>query len=323
MREQNQPMQLSVVIPARDESRHIAAVVRSVLTQLAGLCTHEVIVVDNGSTDATVELARQAGARVVEAAGTTIAAARNLGAGRGSGSILLFLDGDVYVTERWRRRLPATLESLSHGPPCVTGSRCGVGAHPSWIERAWFAPLATEKANYINSGHLLTQRSLFERIGGFDETLVTGEDAEFSRRARAAGAAIVNDPALHVLHEGYPRSLRDFVRRERWHGKGNFTDLSTALGSRVGQLTICFLAGHLLLPPSLVISSWIPATLLVAALIAICLLSAAAKYGPAPRRLLVNGALYYAYFWGRSLALLDRLFGGRRARSGALRGTPR
>lgn len=316
-------MQLSVVIPARDEALHIAAVVGAVQRQLRDLCAHEVLVVDNGSVDATADLAREAGAQVISTAAVTVGAARNLGANRSSGSILLFLDSDVYVTEDWRRKLPETLKALEEGPPRVTGSRCGVGAKPSWIERAWFAPLAEESSNYINSGHLLTQRSLFDQLGGFDESLQTGEDSDFSRRARERGAEIINDPELHVLHEGYPKRLRDFMRRERWHGKGNFVDLSAVLRSRVALLTIGFLGGHLLALISAVAGAWIPLALFALLVIGICLISAAMKYGFGPQALLINGALYYAYFCGRSLALLDRLIGGRGSRGGPVRGTPR
>lgn len=298
---------LSFVIPARNEERYIARTIESIRRFAPASCCIEIVVADNGSNDRTAELARAGGAEVLHREVGTVAALRNAGAARTSGAVLVFLDADVLLTPAWRAHIDAVVDDLSRTPNLVTGSRCGVSAEPSWIERAWFRPLLCERANYINSGHLITSRKLFDRIGGFDSQRETGEDSDFSQRARAAGAVIVNNPQLEVIHEGYPKTLPQFFRRERWHGRGNFKSLTTVLSSRIAPLTIAFLALHLLLLASLAWGTPSVAFAAAAMIALICGVSAAAKYGRAPAALPATAHLYYWYYAARSVALLDVL----------------
>lgn len=306
---------LSFVIPARNEERYIAATLASIRDFVPDLHQLEIVVVDNGSTDRTVELARAAGADVVVSQGGTVGSLRNVGVTRTSGTALVFLDADVRLTPAWRQRIGAALGELARTPDIVTGSRCGISRDASWIERVWFRPLLGERANYINSGHLITSRTLFDRLEGFDPRRETGEDSDFSSRARALGAAIVNDPALEVIHEGYPKTLSQFLRRERWHGRGNFQSWRTVLGSRIAPLTVAFVLGHLALLIALVMGSGSGASACVAVVAAICLASAFAKYKGTAASIPAAAYLYYWYYAARSLALADvlrsRLMGAR------------
>lgn len=303
------PEKLSFVIPTRNEERHIAGVIRAIRNRMSGKQAHEIIVVDNGSTDSTVECAEQLGVRTFVEPGLTVAGLRNLGAGAADGSVFVFLDGDVYLTDRWIEKLPKTLAALRSDPNVVTGSRCGISSDPGWIERWWFGPLLSERANYMNSGHLITTRRLFEALGGFREDLVTGEDYDFSMRARQWGAKIVNDPELAVIHEGYPKSLRSFIRREIWHGQGNLTSLGSIMRSKVALLASVFLLLHAVVLASLLIHGGTTIVLTGTGLLGLlCLLASAVKYGPSPAEVLVNSYLYYFYFWGRGLSLLSVLY---------------
>jgi glycosyltransferase involved in cell wall biosynthesis len=82
-------VKISVIIPALNEAESIGAVVRSVPWSEIAEC----IVVDNGSTDATAEMAREAGARVI-AAPRGYGAAMNAGVQAAVGEVLVFVDGD-------------------------------------------------------------------------------------------------------------------------------------------------------------------------------------------------------------------------------------
>lgn len=86
------PMQVSVVIPALNEEKHIAEVVRFALSDA---CTAEVLVIDDSSTDATVDLARQAGARVITSTMLGKGASMADGARAAANEALVFLDGDL------------------------------------------------------------------------------------------------------------------------------------------------------------------------------------------------------------------------------------
>lgn len=306
----NSPATLSFVIPARNEAEHIGAVIESI-HRFAGPSSREIIVVDNGSTDDTPALARAHGAEVLSFPGVTVAELRNQGVARSHGEVLVFLDGDVLLTEGWRDALPGVLDDLRVHPDTVTGSRCGISQQHNWIELTWFKPLLTEQPNYINSGHLITTRQLFQRVSGFDARLETGEDSDFSQRARALGARIVNNPALEVIHEGYPKTLGRFIRREMWHGRGNFQSLRQLGKSKIAPMTILFLALHIGAVTSL-FSGWgVPGVPLLAGagIVALCGLASFQKYRRPIRTVLINGYLYYWYFLARSLALLGVLAG--------------
>ena len=113
------------------------------------------------------------------------------------------------------------------------------------------------------------------------------------------------------------------ARRERWHGKGNFANFNTAYRSTVAIFTQFFAAAHLLAAIALIGGfAWISG-LLALAVVVLCFGSAARRYGFGLPRLLITTVLHYAYFAGRSLALLDRLLGAGGLTRAPSRGTPR
>lgn len=225
--------ELSFIIPALNEEMHIGGVLDTIKENVGTRFSYDVIVVDNGSRDRTVEIAGNKGALCLHAPGCTISALRNLGAAEARSEILVFLDADVYLGKDWGGRIKSVMERLFSHPDIITGSLYGVSEENNWIERVWFAPRTTlTEINYINGGHLILLKSLFLKIGGFDPELETGEDYEFCSRARRMGAQIENDPGLHVVHAGYPKNIKHFFGRERWHGRGDYKSIGTLMSSK-------------------------------------------------------------------------------------------
>jgi hypothetical protein len=72
--------------------------------------------------------------------------------------------------------------------------------------------------SHVPAGDLLLTREAFHRIGGFDETIQTNEDAELCERARAKGFPVRAFKQLSVVHLGTAQTLAAFYGKQRWHG---------------------------------------------------------------------------------------------------------
>jgi len=296
---------VSFVIPAFNEEAMVGDTLDAIRGAVEGTRPWEMVVVDNGSTDGTAQVASTHGARVVVQPGGTIAALRNRGVRETRGEFLVFLDADVVPTRGWGEQLTRTLQELARLPRTLTGGQCAVPADASWIERRWFVPRDPAAFSHVGTGHLLTTRAFFDEIGGFDESLETGEDYDFSRRAERAGGRIAPEPALVAEHRGFPRTVRQFVQREAWHGRSDFTSPSAILASRVALATLGFVAAHVALIVSVASSSTAGMVLALGAIATLCLGSSWAKYRASSWDLVLsNAAIYYLYFVGRTLSLL-------------------
>ena len=182
---------ISVVIPALNEERHIAATLRAVGPSLC----HEVIVVDGNSTDATVQRAREAGVTVIT---STPGRARqmNAGAARAHGSTVLFLHADTLLPPGWEEVVPRILSV----PGVVAGAfRFRIAGNfrgKRFIE--WTTSLRSRwfQRPYGDQG-LFIAKALFEEIGGFADLPIM-EDYEFTARLRRRGRIITAGEAAHT-----------------------------------------------------------------------------------------------------------------------------
>ncbi len=299
----------SVIIPAFNEEKHIQNTLQA-LTLKTGL---EIIVVDNGSTDRTAEIANQQGVKVIDFPSGTIAAVRNRGVEASTCDALVFIDADIRVAPGWHEKLVEVVQRLRESPLMVTGSRVQSTEKNNYLLKYWFSQLTAYNAPYINSGHLITSRQLFDRIQGFSEQLETAEDYDFCQKATVAGAVIHNDPALVVMHDGYPESLLGFIQRERWHGRQDVESWQLFLGSKIAW----FASINLILLLIAVIATLmgflqaLPVYFIL--MFGVTLLLTIYKFGLQKiNYLLIMPVIFYFYLCGRSLALIDRLTGRKR-----------
>jgi len=188
---------LSVVVIGRNEGERLRLCLASVHAMRRGSWSVELIYVDSGSSDGSVALAESMGAKVIalRPARPTAALGRNAGWRAVSGEIVLFLDGDTVLAPNFvAESLPEFAEATV---ACVWGHRREVDVRRSIYNRVldldWiYAPGWTP----FCGGDALFRREALVGAGGFDETLIAGEEPELCRRVIAAGHRV-----LHVDRE--------------------------------------------------------------------------------------------------------------------------
>jgi glycosyltransferase involved in cell wall biosynthesis len=205
---------VSVVIPARNAEAMIGRTVAAVVSQeLNG--GFEVVVVDDGSTDATAKTARAAGARVVSNP-TPLgpADARNAGVAASSAPLIAFTDADCVPAPGWLR---AGAEALEHAD-LVQGRvepEPGVPVGP-------FDHVITvrEETGLYETANLFVRRESFDRVGGFRPFIDPsdghfGEDLVFGWEVRRAGGRSAFAPDALVHHEVVERPASTWIRERR------------------------------------------------------------------------------------------------------------
>jgi len=215
---------VSIIVPAYNEALYIGACLQGVQNLDYPPSRIQTIVVDNGSSDGTADIARQSGVTVVELSSGFVGAVRNFGADAAEGDILAFIDGDCVPDPSWLRvAVSILLEDNAIG---AVGGCCLAPADSTWVERAWEAPRKEGGVvPALAASSLVMRRRLFEELGGFNESLSAGEDDEFSHRIQVSGKRLVYSPVCTVYHLGWPKSLAEVFNRQRWQGS---TQLDTA-----------------------------------------------------------------------------------------------
>ncbi|HET6468252.1 MAG TPA: glycosyltransferase, partial [Geminicoccaceae bacterium] len=180
---------------------------------------HELIVVDNGSSDATREIARGFGATLLEQPKRGPSAARNLGLEMARGAIVVHLDADIVPTRRWLREIVAP---FARPEVVLVGGRTltfppGTAAERYVASSGRFEPennVYRDPFPFAPSQNLAVRRDAARRAGGWAEDLLFGEDIDFCHRVLRAcpGGAIVYAPEALVLH--HERTSDEALRRQ-------------------------------------------------------------------------------------------------------------
>lgn len=182
-------MHLSIIIPAFNEQQLILECLRSIqesvnTTPKAGF-THEVIVVDNNSTDKTAELAKQAGATVVFEPINQIGRARNAGAAVATGDWLLFVDADSLLNPGMINDILRLIESDRY---VGCGSVLHMPGLPWWGNAAMRLWTAFSVTFHWAAGALVVCRAdAFREVGGFNQELFAADEIDLSQLLKKWG----------------------------------------------------------------------------------------------------------------------------------------
>jgi len=197
---------ISFIIPAHNEARLLAATLQSLHDAVTALAVaHEVIVVDDASTDDTAGIANDHGARVVQVEHRHIAATRNSGAQAASGDWLVFVDADTLVNANVLR---AAVEAL-HAGAVGGGAAVRLQEPVRWHERLGVSLFVwIFRISRIAPGcFIFCTASAFHAAGGFDQAYYAAEDIALSRALARQGRFV-------ILHE----SVHTSARKLRTHG---------------------------------------------------------------------------------------------------------
>lgn len=204
-------MLLSIIIPTRNEARNIGPCIDS-LASIKSRDDVEVIVVDNYSSDSTVELAKQKGVRVVSC-GNERSAQKNHGALKdASGAYVFFVDADMRIPSGTMTEVLKIL--TADGAPDGLYVREEMVGDGFWIkirnfERSFYDSTCIDALRVIKT-------SLVKAVGGYDVSLFAGEDWDLDRRILALTDSIgITEGALR--HDEGRFSLRGHFRKKRYY----------------------------------------------------------------------------------------------------------
>ncbi|WP_375291106.1 glycosyltransferase family 2 protein [Qipengyuania sp.] len=197
-------LSISVIVPAHNARAYIAQCVSGLLE--AGFSTHEIVLVDDASTDRTAEIARTLGIEPLCIAKNAGAAeARNVGARASDADTLYFVDADVVVHSDARAKV---LNFFRDHPDhaAVFGSYDDDPAADTVVSR--FRNLLHRHVHIENAGEAVTfwtgcgavRRSAFEQAGGFDAQQPMMEDIKLGLELTARGHRIRLDPTIQGKH---------------------------------------------------------------------------------------------------------------------------
>jgi glycosyltransferase involved in cell wall biosynthesis len=191
---------ISVIVPVYNGERYLAEAVGSVLDQ--ALRPLEVIVVDDGSTDATAQIMAGLSAeaplpvRAIHQSNRGPAAARNRGLEVAQGELMAFLDADDWWPPTSLSLRCACLLRYPHLSGVIGATQLMVetAGHTGICLTPWGVPQPT-----LNLGCALIRLSAFEQVGFFNEDFTYAEDADWLLRARELGLRLGVHPGVALM----------------------------------------------------------------------------------------------------------------------------
>ena len=186
---------------------------------------YDVIVIDDGSTDATAQIAAAAGARLVKIDHRGLSAARNAGIAAASGPIVAFIDADAEADRDWLDQL---VETITRKDAVAAGGQNFPPEHASAIEAAIAAApgeprevrAGDDELDQLCGCNMALDKTKLPNVAPFDEMFTTaGDDVDFSWALRERGFKLAYAPGATVIHRRRA-TIGAYLRQQIGYGQG-------------------------------------------------------------------------------------------------------
>jgi lipopolysaccharide/colanic/teichoic acid biosynthesis glycosyltransferase/GT2 family glycosyltransferase len=211
---------VSVVVPAFNAAGTLSACLTALLNQTVPRSSYEIIVVDDGSLDATADVALpygDQGVRLVRQHNQGAAGARNTGVAHADGDLLLFTDSDCVPQPDWIERMVAAFDDPETVGAKGTYLTCQRRLVPRFVqieyEDRYDRMRDQERIDFIDTYSAGYRRDIFQQNSGFDVSVRFVEDQEFSFRLAEKGYKLVFVPEARVSHL-HDQDVVEYVERK-------------------------------------------------------------------------------------------------------------
>ncbi len=237
---------VSIIIPVYNAETTIEVLLDSLQKIVYDKKNIEVIVVDGGSTDKTIDIVKRYTVKLIVEPRKGLNIARNIGIRKSQGDIILFTDSDCKVPKDWVNIMVNNFKNPEIG--CVGGSV--VGYKNSFLSKyadLSFMPVLRRFRNYVvldnvepplhypagcNMGF---RRNIVERLGGFNESIHFGFDEdELVERICDSGFKMVLDPKSIIKHQ-HRTSLRRLLKQTFNYGRGGALMVKKKTKTRIAK----------------------------------------------------------------------------------------
>lgn len=214
---------VTIILPAYNEEKFIGHCLDSLIELNYPKELIQIILVDNGSKDNTVNIAKKylnkVDLKIEILPGVNVSGLRNAGVRLAKNKYIAFLDSDCTVEKDW---VISAIKNFSENNIGVVGSSHQLPKTPSWVANTWHLTIKRHirrgERDTLPSGNMFVRRTEFIDIGGFDENLKSNEDYELCLRYRQNGYIVFSDPEIKATHHGIPKTLISFFKQQKWHG---------------------------------------------------------------------------------------------------------
>ena len=212
---------VSVIVPASNSEKTIEKCIHSLLNQNYPKGRYEIMIVDNGSTDDTVELVRKYGKKIILLHNPVKNSyeARNTGIMKARGSILAFTDSDCVAHPSWLRALARRFENSEVK---IVGGSIAAASKKNSLQKYCDKFCHAQEIFYMKRAFATSNMGLRSSKGKilFDTGLSLGADFELCSRIVKSPREIIYEPRAMVYHQ-YSNSLWEFLKKHFLYGRSN------------------------------------------------------------------------------------------------------